>query len=358
MSIKTTAVELLRARRRAHWAAPRNRAPLTAAEKSEVEMLWGGVWSKPSFEWHEHYKAVNGEFDPRYMPSDVFYLDLLPRLSNLTLADAWEDKSYYSKRFPGAPFPKLHFACIGGRLVDGALAYTTWGGAYEAIRGQDAVFVKPSLGSCQGLGAFKLELSDVDGPGRLKERLASSGENYVVQGLIEQTDLMSDFNSSSVNIIRMNTLCLDGDAFLANATIRFGVAGKVTDVSYIDGIETARVAGLDDGGRLRGFYCDQDGKRYDLSGLGILGDAIVPGFEKAVDCCLDLHKQMHHFGIAAFDVAIGKNDEPVIVEVNLDGPGSVFYQYANGPFFGNHTENVIEWCKAQAWKPNVRMQMI
>ena len=56
--------------------------------------------------------------------------------------------------------------------------------------------------------------------------------------------------------------------------------------------------------------------------------------------------------------AIDKDDEPVIVEVNLDGPGSVFYQYANGPFFGNRTENVIEWCKAQAWKPNVRIQMI
>ena len=301
---------------------------------------------------------MTGEFDPRYMPSDVFYLDLLPRLSDLTLTDAWEDKSYYNKRFPGAPFPKLFFACVGGRLVDGDLTYTTWDDAYDSIRGQEAVFVKPSLGSCQGLGAFKLDLLDVDCPEVLKEHLAAPGDNYVVQGLIGQADLLASFNSSSVNIIRMNTLCLDGDAFLANATIRFGVAGRVTDMCYIDGVETVRVAGLDDFGRLRGFYCDQDGKRRDLSELGISGDALVPGFEEAVDCCLGLHRQMHHFGIAAFDVAIDKNGKPVIVEVNLDGPGSVFYQYANGPFFGGRTADVIEWCKERAWKPNIRVQVI
>lgn len=52
------------------------------------------------------------------MPGGVFYLDLLPRLSDLALSEAWEDKSYYAKRFPEFPFPALRFACIGGRLVD------------------------------------------------------------------------------------------------------------------------------------------------------------------------------------------------------------------------------------------------
>lgn len=48
MSIKTTAVELFRARRRAHWAAPKNRVPLTDPEKREVEKLWGGSGQSPA----------------------------------------------------------------------------------------------------------------------------------------------------------------------------------------------------------------------------------------------------------------------------------------------------------------------
>lgn len=95
-------------RERIRWR-PRNLQfdSLTASEKKQVDRLWGGVWTKPSYRWHEHYKSVNGKFDARYLPCDVFYLDVLPKLSNLKLAAAWEDKSYYSERFPDIPFPKL-----------------------------------------------------------------------------------------------------------------------------------------------------------------------------------------------------------------------------------------------------------
>lgn len=67
---------------------------------------------------------------------------------------------------------------------------------------------------------------------------------------------------------------------------------------------------------------------------------------------------MHHFGLVAFDVAIRSNGEPVNVEMNIDGLGSVFYQYANGPFFGDRTEDVIEWCKKRTWDPALNMQII
>lgn len=42
MSIKSIAIELLRSRRRAHWAAPKKRIALTFAERKEVEAVWGG----------------------------------------------------------------------------------------------------------------------------------------------------------------------------------------------------------------------------------------------------------------------------------------------------------------------------
>lgn len=131
--------------------------------------------------------------------------------------------------------------------------------------------MKPSLGSYQGIGAFRLELTDINSPEDLKTRLADCGGNFVVQELIEQADLLSSFNPSSVNIIRMDTVCLNGDAFLANATIRFGVAGSVTDMAHVEGVEIARVAGLSGDGCLRGFFCNQVGDRTPLSAPGIQG---------------------------------------------------------------------------------------
>lgn len=291
---------------------------------------------------------MNGVFDPLYLPVDVFYLDIMPRLSNLKLAEAWEDKAYYCKRFPSVPFPHLISACIDGKLYDRNLWPCSISDLLENIRSYKSIFVKPSIGSYQGIGAFKLDLIDVGGKGDLSRRLAKAGDNFVVQELIEQNNFMSSFNNSSVNIIRMNTVSIDGNPFLANATIRFGVPGKTTDMTYIDGVETVRVVGVDSDGRIRDFYCDQDGNRKMLSSLGLnVGGVLIPGFAKAKELCIEMHKQLHHFGIAAFDIAIDKYDEPVVVEVNLGGPGAVFYQYANGPFFGAHTMEVVNMCESR-----------
>lgn len=337
--------DFIEAQQSALLIAPKQRVQLTEEERNEVESLWGRVWTKPSYEWHEHYKAVTGTFDARYMPADVFYLDILPKLSDLSLANAWADKAYYSQRFPEAPFPALLFACINGRLVDADLKPIDWACALDVVYEHGEVFAKPSIGSYQGLGAFKINAKDVSTPEELKAVFANSGENYVVQELIQQADLFASFNSSSVNIIRMNTVWLDEEPFLVNATIRFGAKGQITDVAYIDGVETTHAVGIGPDGCLRDFYCNQDGDRRSLVELGVFTDAAIPGFSDAVSTCLGLHRQMHHFGIAAFDVAICGNDKPVIVEINLSAPGTVFYQYTNGPFFGSKTEEPIAWCE-------------
>lgn len=357
-AMKAAAARVYMGLRRSEWDAPKVRAALTAAEKTEVEKLWGGVWSKPNYRWHEHYKALNGEFDPRYLPTDVLYLDMMPQLSDRALAAAWADKAYYCERFPEARFPGLLLACIGGKLVDGELRPVSWEDAFGVVRGFSAVFVKPSLDSSQGRGAFKLDVADVHNAVELEAALRRTGRDFVVQELIEQHEVMSSFNPSSVNIIRMNTARLDGEPWLANATVRFCVEGQVTDVCYINGVEITRVAGVGADGRLRGFYCDQDGKRFGLEELGIGGQAAVPGYDKAVELCLNMHRRMHHFGLVAFDVAIDKDGEPLIIEFNLNAPGAVLYQYANGPFFGERTEEVIAWCAAQKRDPAVKVVLV
>lgn len=116
-------------------------------------------------------------------------------------------------------------------------------------------------------------------------------------------------------------------------------------MTYVGGVETVRVVGLTEERIVRDFFCDQDGNRAPLSGLSSSpGGAVLPGFDCAREVCLAMHRRLHHFGIVAFDVAITDSAEPVIIEMNLGGPGSVFCQYANGPFFGERTEEVIEWC--------------
>lgn len=356
--MKSMLVPAYKALARPEWVAPKERAKLTAAEKKRVEELWGGVWSRPNYSWHEHYKATNGDFDSRYMPADVFYLDMMPRLSSRLLAAAWEDKAYYNVRYPDISFPVLLLASIDGRLYDGDLRPINWDAAYGIVKERDAVFAKPSLETACGRGAFKLETFGIRCPDDLKAAFSELDENFVVQELVEQCETLSRFNPSSVNIMRVNSVNLGGEPFVANATVRFGVKGKVTDTSFINGVETVNVVGIMGDGCLRDYYCDQDGRRTPTSSLGFDEEVSIPGYAAAVKCCTSMHKRMHHFGIVAFDVTIDKAGKPLIIETNLTFPGTVFYQYANGPFFGSRTEEVIEWCKARNRNVNLRAMLV
>lgn len=105
------------------------------------------------------------------------------------------------------------------------------------------MFVKPSLGSYQGIGSFILSAVDI-GDLDFVEALSRTGSNYVIQELIHQHDFFAELNQDSVNIIRINTLNLGQGPTLLNATVRFGISGRVTDMCYVDGVETVRVAGI------------------------------------------------------------------------------------------------------------------
>lgn len=208
---KMILLRMLRARQRAWWNAPGlSREPLTAAEKKQVDAIWSCIWSKPSYRWHEHFKKTNGSFDPLFLPVDTFYLDLMPRLSHLSLAAAWEDKSYYEARFPDVPFPKLVAACVDGMLCDKELEPCSFERLWSEVERLGTVFVKPSMGSYQGIGAFKLNLSEADSPENLAKALSGSGDNYVIQELVSQHGAFASLNGSSVNIIRVNTVRLGG----------------------------------------------------------------------------------------------------------------------------------------------------
>lgn len=290
--IKSAFIQTRRIRERLRWqTGQRVREALTPDEKALVDALWGDVWSKPSYKWHEHFKRVNGKFDPRYLPCDVFYLDVLPKLSNLDLAAAWEDKSYYNVRFPEVAFPQLLGACVDGELYDSQLTLSNYKEMYLTLKQFDRVFVKPSLGSYQGVGAFCLSLKEVRNSVDLSLCLSEAGENFVIQRLITQHEIMASFNPDSVNIIRVNSLNIGGGPLILNSTIRFGIPGRVTDMCYVNGIETVRIVGLDEVGSIRDCYVNQDGLRFPTADITRFYEEKIPNFQKACQMCLTLHKK-------------------------------------------------------------------
>ena len=71
---------------------------LSQDEEGSVKEYWKRFGYKSHGEWHRLYKCANS-FDKRYVPNDVYGLELLPRLNAPALLSAWDDKSYYPRFF-------------------------------------------------------------------------------------------------------------------------------------------------------------------------------------------------------------------------------------------------------------------
>ncbi|MBR3381738.1 MAG: hypothetical protein IKG85_01690 [Clostridia bacterium] len=312
---------------------------LTKQEIKAIDSLWKPIGYRGKGEWHRLYKATNS-FDARYVPNDVYGLEIWPRLNATNLIPAWDDKAYYSRFFPEVKQPSVIAFMIDGLFYDKDYKIADIESVSKTIlKGFDKIIVKPSYGM-EGRGVELIETGKHDYIS-LKEKLQNFGTNYVVQQVVEQHESLAIYNDSSVNIIRVYTLRLNGKLHHLHSTLRFGTPGFHTDVNFIKGKEIAHVCAVNKAGKVAKEWYDMDGRRNLISDLGIEKQMDIPNFSKIIDTALTVHEGLQHFDIVGFDITLDRHKEPVLIEYNVYWPGIILPQYCNGPLFGDLTEEVI-----------------
>ena len=83
----------------------------------------------------------------------------------------------------------------------------------------------------------------------------------------------------------------------------------------------------------------------------------IPNFEKIKKRIKELHLQIPYFKMVSWDIAINKNEEPVLVEFNVISQGA-FSQHSYGPLFGDYTEQVLTGIEHNKFKTEVRHILI
>lgn len=69
---------------------------------------------------------------------------------------------------------------------------------------------------------------------------------------------------------------------------------------------------------------------------------MIPNFEKVIQMVETCHEKMGNFRLVSWDIAIGEDGEPILIEANLRNGECEFHQYNNGPLFGKLTEQVLD----------------
>ena len=94
-------------------------------------------------------------------------------------------------------------------------------------------------------------------------------------------------------------------------------------------------------------YFDTTLERFPLANLGISEPLVLPNYDRMVELALSVHERLHHFDIVGFDIALGQDKKPVMIEYNIAHPSIDSIQFCWGPLFGEDTEEILRTIMAQ-----------
>ncbi len=316
------------------------RKKLSHAQKKEIDSVWKGI-GKYDYNTHIMAYSVTGKFDPYIVPEMLFRTEIEFRLNDQGFKGAWADKNYFSFHFDKELFPEAMTYNINGVFYDEDYNIIKYEEAKESILLNDKYVVKPSLDSGFGSGVALFDKGD-----DIDKVLKDYKKNYVVQKVFKQHSMLSEFNSSSVNVIRFISLFINGKVIPVMGALRCGGEGSFNDNQITkDGLGMF-VIGIDENGVLKDRAYHSCGRSITKCPNGTeFSGKKIPGFEKMKDIIVECHSKMSYFGFIGWDFVIDENGNPVIMEYNIKGPGVLYYQYANGPLFGESTQEVISWLK-------------
>ncbi len=141
------------------------------------------------------------------------------------------------------------------------------------------------------------------------QSIASPISTWIVQDYFVQHADMARFNPTSLNTLRVVTYHVGTHAFVDDAAVRMGCPGAVVDNAYADGFYT----NVDEEGRLDPSLFNFSHKSRTIHDFQ---DAVIPNMAAIRDLCKQAHEALPQLFTIGWDIAIGEDGKPTIVEFN------------------------------------------
>lgn len=296
--------------------------------------------------WHEFYSQCNSIVDVRYIPENIYYSYIEPFYNRKSFIQCCDDKCYYSERFPetaassGVQRPKTILRNINGLFFDEKFNILKIEDATTLLTGIDCGYViKESITGTGGNRLIFVDRGIKKSSGDIRNIFKKYSRDFVVEALIDQCQELSALNPTSINTIRFITFMNEKGVYILSSVMRIGGSGSRTDNFSTGGM----ACGIDNEGILKPVGYDQAYNKFEKihpNGRQF-ADVKVPKFDEASKLVKELHRRFGHFRIISWDVAIGDNYKPILIEFNLTPQSIDFHQINNGPLFGNLTEAIL-----------------
>ncbi len=289
-------------------------------------------------DWHRYFYRRTGVYSVRYIPTSLYYTEIIGKINQMKFERAYSDKSLTEFLLKGIRQPETivknmnGYYYLNGITVDESMAI-------QACWDLEDVIIKPALQS-HGSGVKKFSaqngITTVDGES-VEHLFSRYNSNFIVQKVVHQHQRMSDLNPSSVNTIRILTYRSGMEVLVPYTVIRIGRKGWDIDNETAGGISTRINA---DGTLAKYAFGAPGNDMIEKTDTGVILEGYrIPSYEKAVETVKGLHLQLPHFNLIGWDICIDTEGEPVLIEWNVWPELS---QSANGPAFGDYTERILK----------------
>jgi len=292
-------------------------------------------------EWYRYFTLVRQKEDPRYLPEDIWHLQIEPVLNQRSYAKAYNDKNLFHTLEEKALFPHAYLHIIMGICYDKDFHQISYNGALDCIPDNKPFVVKKAIDSGGGKGVtFYNSKSSIT---YIQDLIKKHGNNLVVQEKVVQHKWFRRFNPTSINTIRVVTYrsVLDERVHALQMVLRVGKKDMQVDNQSSGGI----AIGIDKHGKLNKWGYDKLSQCFTtVNDIDLSTVEEIPQFEHLKETCINIARRRFHERVLVFDTWRDENNDIRLLEINNINIGIEDLQKNNGPLLGQFTEEVIEYC--------------
>lgn len=349
-----------------YWYVPRKRAKWAKAMyerlansgqiqhvpnsiKKQIDSRWHN--SKIDYRWFDFYYTFclkyRGEFSDDislFVPLDFFFCQCEPYFNHPLDGISYSDKNMNDMHFPEIEQPKTILRYIDGLFFDSSYSIISKRDAHSLLESTGQCVIKPATDSGGGKGIFFFDdKKDYD-----FDSIFTGTKNIIVQELFHQHPSLKLLHEASVNTIRVVSLVWNGQVLILSSVVRMGMNNKQVDNLSAGGM----YCGINDQGRLaKNAFANYKGAmdsvytQHPNSGV-VFENYEIPNFDKVIDAIKSVALRYCRIGkMIAWDFSIDERGNPVMIETNMCGVDNSYFQMANGPVFGDLTDQIIEAVK-------------
>ena len=310
-----------------------------------IKEIWDGLNVPYSYKWFIYYKNCTGDFNPLYVPNEVFNALVEVVFNPIMYVNCMAHKGILDKFINKEYLPRIIVNRIEGNIYEGNGNPISENDACLLVYAEDEIIVKYSIASGGGNGVEFISLfhkSIQEKQKLLQEIFHRDNLDIVVQNVIKQHPDFARFNNKSVNTVRLVSLNLNGKVSVLSSFLRMGQGEMRVDNLNSGGM----LVGIMPDGRLHPRAVDGASKEFLYSPQGVRFDQCqIQYYALIKEKAIELHSRLPFVKLIGWDFTVDIDGRIKVIEINLNSQQIEYQQMYNGPLFGERTREVIEYIR-------------